>query len=126
MSWKRIKNTHETKSKMSNQDTRYPNLNPFIDAVEVIHKLALVYELHLVTVRTNSMVKNTNKMLMDYFPNIFDSVIFTYNKSGEIISKADACVRINAYYLIDDNLSHAIIAAKKGMQVLLFGSLSVE
>ena len=100
----------------------YQKIEPFQDAVEVIHELTSKYELHIVTARPDFLSDVTKLMLQKYFPDVFSSVIFTNHFSDKQRSKADVCNELNAIYLIDDHLHHAEIAAKQGISVLLFGN----
>lgn len=105
---------------MSSREIR--SLAPHREAVTVIGQLAAKYELHVVTGRHDKFAAMTHAMLNEYFPDIFSSVEFTNFFSERPRSKATVCEEIGASYLIDDHLHHALVVAKQGIEVLLFGS----
>lgn len=99
----------------------YQQSIPLPGAIEAIGELASKYELHIVTARSDSTIATTNQMLHKFFPDAFKSIIFTNHFSDKSRTKADVCNELGATYLIDDHIHHAEIAAKQGVQVLLFG-----
>lgn len=100
----------------------YRQLQPFNDAIDAIKKLSEKYELHIVTARPDILTNTTEQMVSKYFPDVFNSVIFTNHSSINQRSKADICNQLNADYLIEDSLHHAEVAASQGISVLLFGN----
>ena len=99
----------------------YQNVPPFKGAITVIAELAKKYELHIITARQDKLAEATKRMLAEHFPGIFKSIQFTNHFSGAAKTKAEVCQAIGANLLIDDHLNHAELAAKCGIDVLLFG-----
>ena len=102
----------------------YFNLKPTQEAIDVIRKLKLKYELHILTGRADFTEAATRKWLARHFPDIFDSVTFTnyFDLSGKRLSKGVICKQLKAVMLIDDHLDHALDTATYGIKVLLFGN----
>lgn len=100
---------------------------PFEDAISIVHELAKLHELHLVTGRSQSVDIATHAMLDAYFKDVFVSVEHvgpmkqpdgTYFKR----SKGEVCKLINADVLIDDNIHHAKNVLDTGTpHVIVFG-----
>ncbi len=99
----------------------YQLLEPFKEAVEVIHQLKNYHELHIVTGRNDFLQKATQDMLDAFFPDVFASVEYTNFFTDKPRSKSDVCVQLHADLLIDDHLHHASVVAECGTEVFLFG-----
>lgn len=104
-------------------------LEPTQEAVDVIHELGRVHDLHIVTGRSDFIEEATLRMLERHFPDIFRSVVLTnyFNVPDGVSAvvsrpKNEVCVELGADYLIDDHLHHAEITAPSVEEVFLFGN----
>ncbi len=104
-------------------DEKYP-LKQVIhkDTREVIRKLTQKFRLEIITSRKSNYQQVTLEWIEQHIPGVFDGVHFTdvWSK-GEGAKKAKVCLEIGAGYLIDDNAEHCNLAAKEGINALLFG-----
>ena len=85
-------------------------ITPRPDAVEVVQRLAMYHELHLVTARFLELELVTLRMLNTYFKDCFTEM----NHVGDG-SKGDICRAVRADTLIDDNAKHLIDAKNCGV-----------
>lgn len=101
----------------------YIDAQPIAQAKAALHQLSNRYELAIITARDVIVEELTLNWVQKYFPDIFKDVHFTaeYSLHGLNRTKAEACLGINAKYLIDDSLDKAEEVAKEGIKVLLFG-----
>lgn len=101
----------------------YIDAKPIDQAEAALHELSRRYELAIITARDVIVEELTLNWVQKYFPDIFKDVHFTaeYSLHGLNKTKAEACLDINAEYLIDDSLEKAEEVAKEGIKVLLFG-----
>lgn len=82
--------------------TQYGEIVPYNDAIAACSRLAQAHELHLVTARPDELTRVTERMLKQYFGDVFSSI----EHVGLDASKGEVCRRIAADVLIDDNLKH--------------------
>lgn len=94
----------------------YATTPPFIDAIEACRELAKEHELHLVTARPDAIMSVTIDMLSKYFSGVFAEV----EHVGLDGDKGEACRRLGASMLIDDNLKHLESARAQGLGGLLW------
>jgi len=97
-------------------------------ALTVLHQLKKQFQLVSLTSRPLDVVDITNDWLNQYFPGVFNDVIFgvPYQNGEdpnkwEKRTKADLAMKIGATYLIDDQPKHANSFAKIDGKSLLFG-----
>jgi 5'(3')-deoxyribonucleotidase len=91
-------------------------------ALKTLKALKKEYEFVVITSRDDIYTDATHKWLDEHFEDIFHHVRFIASrKNGHKITKAQVCREIGASYLIDDNAEHCNLAAKAGVQALLFG-----
>jgi 5'(3')-deoxyribonucleotidase len=90
---------------------RYTSLVPTDETVKVIHTLATVYELHLITARAGVVAAVTQAMLDEYFTSCFTRV----EHVGQTKTKGEVCAEIGADVLIDDNVKHLLSALEHGV-----------
>lgn len=92
------------------------------DAHSALLQLSHRFRLVIVTARYDEWQDATRRWVELYYPNVFDEVIFAGNKHAATPeTKGEACKRIGASYLIDDNPEHAASAVNEGMTAVLFG-----
>lgn len=98
------------------------NLKLVDGAGKAIRRLKKSHRLVIVTSRYGRQLETTEPWLEKHFRKTFDGVAFvgTWDKNREI-TKAIIAREIGADYLIDDNAEHCNLAAKAGIQALLFG-----
>lgn len=94
----------------------YKNLAPNPRAVEVLNRLSLDHELHLVTARKEEERLFTQSMLDTHLSGIFQSMEFV----GWSGSKGAICGGLEAQVLIDDNFRHLVSAHEWGVSNLLW------
>ena len=108
------------------QSEGYKLVSPLAAAHAAIVKLAIVYDLEAVSARLPQLSSITAGQLDKYFPNCFTGI--TSIGYAAILekprTKAEVCLELHAFSLIDDQLHHAEQAAKQGIQVVLFGNYS--
>ncbi len=90
----------------------FAKLAPRSDAVEVINRLGIDHELHLVTARDSAVELVTLQMLDKYFANCFHQL----HHLGRKVSKGGVCRQIGADVLVDDNLKHLEDAKENGVK----------
>ncbi|HJQ09334.1 MAG TPA: hypothetical protein VJ836_07690 [Candidatus Saccharimonadales bacterium] len=100
----------------------YQRAEPFLEAVRVTRALSQYHELHMVTGRPSFLLKATENMLAQHFPDIFQSIEFTHFFGIKSRSKAEVCRELGIDLLIDDHLHHALVVGACGIDVLLFGN----
>jgi uncharacterized HAD superfamily protein len=104
------------------ESEEYQRATPFVEAIEIIRKLSRSHELHVITGRADFLIKGTEHMLAEHFPDIFASIEFT-NFYGETPrQKSEVCRELGIDLLIDDHVHHARTVAECGIDVLLFGN----
>ena len=96
-------------------------------AVEAVHVLAKMHDLHLVTGRASFLEEITRRMLETHFSGCFKTVEHTnfIVASGDAAvrrSKGEVCYSLGAHALIDDHLQHghSVLEAQLG-KVIVFG-----
>ncbi len=98
----------------------------FSEALPVLKRLKKNHSLLLVTSRRRLLKQATADWVQQYLPGIFDAIhhagLFDDpNKNAHHLTKADILRKLNADYLIDDQLKHCEAAAKIGIPSVLFG-----
>ncbi len=101
--------------------SEYQQMEPFKEAVGVIHELKKYHELHIVTGRNDFLQQATQDMIDRFFPDTFTSIEYTNFFTDTPRSKGDVCIQLGADLLIDDHLHHASVVAECGTDVFLFG-----
>jgi 5'(3')-deoxyribonucleotidase len=91
-------------------------------ALETLRYLGARYELVVMTARKPDWQPATRRWIAERYPDIFSEIVFAGSQHNEVQeSKGEACARVGAAYLIDDNFDHAGAAIHKGIQVIVFG-----
>lgn len=96
------------------------------EARTVLKKLATRFNLVVATSRSTDFVADTAEWIDQNFPGIFSNIHHSgiYDSGHHFpysLTKADLIDRIEANYLIDDQLKHCIGVAERGVKALLFG-----
>jgi 5' nucleotidase, deoxy (Pyrimidine), cytosolic type C protein (NT5C). len=100
----------------------HSRFHPVPGAADALKKLSERYDLHIITVRRESIISDTREWVERHFPNIFDEMHFLHHwDKNDATSKAELCKRIRAVCLIDDSLRHCSLAARAGQSAILFG-----
>jgi len=105
----------------------YTDVLPLPEAVRAVKHLSQYYEFVGVTSRPEYVAEATGKWLEEHFGVV--KVVFTSfimggsDHQGIVLSKAEVCQDINAKYMIDDHLHHALSAADIGVEVLLLDQI---
>ncbi len=99
----------------------YQSALPFVEAIDALRTLSKQHDLHIITGRRDFLATATEKMLDQYFPDLFQSVQYTNFFSDKPRSKSEVCQALQVDLLIDDHLHHAKVVADCGIRVLLFG-----
>lgn len=100
----------------------FQQAQPFREAIQALRILKDKHDLHIVTGRSDFLTQATHDMLMEYLPEVFQSVEFTNFFGENARSKSDVCQQLGADLLIDDHMHHAAVVADCGIEVLLFGT----
>lgn len=100
----------------------HSRLAPINEAQDCLTQLAEHFDLHIVTARRRLIVDSTHEWVEKHYPGIFKGIRFVHVwEDLDPPSKAEVCKEIGAVLLIDDSVSHCSIAAKSGIDALLFG-----
>lgn len=103
----------------------FERLAPIQQAVISVKRLSRFYDFVAITSRPAFMQAMTEAWLNKYFRNIqgvrFTHFILAVDKPsvGKRLTKVDVCKEINARYMIEDHLHHAIPVAAAGVRVFL-------
>jgi 5'(3')-deoxyribonucleotidase len=97
------------------------HIPPFKQAHEVLRKLAMRFQLVVVTARKAEWERATRYWLEVHFPHTFTNIYFAGRRT-EKQTKGDLCKELGAEWLIDDNVLHAQSALDCGTKVILFGN----
>jgi len=95
-------------------------------AHEVLKELKERFTLVVLTTRRNSINQLTKEWISKYYPDIFDTFIFSgfFDSATEKsvhMTKGELAKRAGVNYLIDDQLKHVQSATEIGIKGLLFG-----
>jgi len=101
-------------------------------AVIVLNRLKSRYNLIVITSRSNRMKSDTINWINSKYPGIFeeDHIYFAgfwdnISDGGAIhYTKGELVKKLNADYLIDDQLKHCLSVSSLGMKSILFGNYS--
>jgi 5'(3')-deoxyribonucleotidase len=101
----------------------------FVEAEEILKKLATKYKLVVMTSRGEALRQDTLDWLKEHFGDIFTEVHHTGFYDGQHtdpfnMTKAALCKSVGVDYLIDDHPKHCFSVAEAGMKSLLFGNYS--
>ncbi|KAA8498248.1 hypothetical protein FVE85_5833 [Porphyridium purpureum] len=98
------------------------NIRVVPGAMDGIGRLREKYRLVVVTSRQLVIEKETRAWLDQFFPAVFDQVVFGnhWGLTGQKLSKPELCKAVGATTIIDDNLTYAKQCASSGIRVLLF------
>ncbi|MBI2044530.1 hypothetical protein HYT23_00575 [Candidatus Pacearchaeota archaeon] len=102
----------------------FSNLPPFEDAVRVVKRLAVIYNLTIITARHSAIHEHTKAWLAKHFPDTFQTINFAhFGKWGypHKISKVEKMRENGVSILIDDALYNILPAAGAGIKALLYG-----
>lgn len=97
---------------------------PMAGAIEALTSLKQSYSLTIVSARDPQTLISSTDWVAKYFPELFDDIILGIGNpmaQGRVQSKTEVCLNLGARLLIDDQLVHALEAARAGIPVLLFG-----
>jgi 5'(3')-deoxyribonucleotidase len=101
-------------------------VGPLLAARAAIKKLGRVYDLEIVSSRLPQLSSITASQLDKYFPGCFGGI--TSIGYAAVLekprTKAEVCLELNAFALIDDQLHHLAPAAERGIKAILFGNYS--
>jgi len=91
-------------------------------AQKMIAHLAQYYYLHIVTSRPVEVAKQTRKLVLRYFPDMFSGIHFCTKDWGSthICSKNEMCASLGAIALIDDHPKHVGLCVEAGLKVCVF------
>lgn len=99
---------------------------PLAEAVKSINRLQNSFDLIAITSRPKSLVDATKRWIKEHFGDAIPEVIFTNFIAavdgvggGVPLTKVEACKKINAKYMVEDHLYHALPVAQSGIQVFL-------
>lgn len=99
------------------------NATPLPEAVETVKRLSRHYDFVGVTSRPEYIAEATGEWLKQHFgvvKAVFTSFIMGgSDHQGTMLSKAEVCTDINAKYMIEDHLHHALPVADSGVRVFL-------
>ena len=121
---------HQTLREMSNHwHTTGQNLKhrPKTDALDALTRLRDRFSLIILTSRRIESQKDTIEWINLHFKGVFDDIVFCgiwdkMHKHNNKITKAEMCLRIKAYYLIDDQPKHIIGCTSAGIKCIMFGN----
>ncbi len=97
------------------------------DAVKVIKKLKVTYDLIIVTSRRIRSEAETLQWIEKHFGDVFDRIVFTGfwdnvdDPERHLRSKGGLLADHGVDYLIDDQPKHCLSAAEYGVKAVLFG-----
>lgn len=98
---------------------------PLLDAIEAVRRLSGAYTFIGVTSRPPEIAAATRDWLNLHFGDRVSDVIFTHfimaadSQNKTQLTKVEVCSDINATYMIEDHLHHAIPVAESGVKVFL-------
>lgn len=99
----------------------------FADALPVLQRLALRFDLVVTTSRRRVIQTITEAWLDKYFTGVFSNVHFVGIYDNKItdqsvrMTKSDLLMEVGASYVIDDQIKHCLGASERGIQAVLFG-----
>lgn len=93
------------------QTDEYARIEPIVEVVATVGRLAKEHELHLITARDGSVEAVTMAMLNKYLAGCFTTI----EHVGKTRSKGEVCHRIGADVLIDDNIHYLMSAIENGL-----------
>ncbi len=106
--------------------TEFKEITPLPEAVSAIKDLNQYFAFIAVTSRPFLMQEATASWLEEHFGPAISQVRFTHfimtarkDRPKEALSKIDVCKEINAQYMIEDHLYHAVPVAEAGIKVFL-------
>jgi 5'(3')-deoxyribonucleotidase len=95
---------------------------PVKGAYKALKRLSEHFDLHIVTARRKSVISTTHEWVEANYPGIFKSIRFVHLwDDANPPTKAEICQELGASLLIDDSTVHCELAAKGGIDSLLFG-----
>ena len=97
---------------------------PLKGAKEALGKLALIYDIIVLTARDIEAKDRTNAWIRRHFPDVFKDVHLVGNRRDSLNwrPKDEVCLELGVNYLIEDNLKTALRAHSAGIQTFLFGN----
>lgn len=101
-------------------------VTPIKGAAEALQKLSQNYEVIVLTARDISNFPRTSAWVEQHFPQIFKDVHLVGNKhdSKTYRTKAEVCLELGVYCLVDDNLNTVLETYAVGVKTVLFGNYS--
>ena len=99
------------------------HIQPLYGVENAIERLSAKYDLEIVTARHPEFEVQTWRWLQEKLPDKFRAIkLIGYAPMQEKpIKKADVCVEIGAFALIDDSVNHIAECAEIGIEGILFG-----
>lgn len=101
------------------------------DALHVLRRLAVRFNLSIVTSRHAATRDDTRAWIHERYPNIFTDETIHFaglwddpDHTSIHKTKADVIESLGAEYLIDDQLKHCLAVASSGRKAVLFGNYS--
>jgi 5'(3')-deoxyribonucleotidase len=95
---------------------------PYDNAHAVLKKLAIRFDLIVITARQEAWRFATITWIELNYPGIFSEVYFAGRKDTETpVTKGQLCKQKGVSWLIDDNAEHCESALEEGIDVVLFG-----
>jgi|JI10StandDraft_1071094.scaffolds.fasta_scaffold855291_2 5'(3')-deoxyribonucleotidase len=124
--WSEIWNTDrketERRAVAYHDSGAFERLQPIKGAYEALKSLSEDFDLHIVTARRKSIVDTTHEWVEMHYPGIFKSVRFVHLwDDANPPTKAEICQELGASLLIDDSITHCELAARGGLDSVLFG-----
>lgn len=95
-------------------------------AKEVLTELVKHYKLVVATARAIDLQKDTIDWVNSHYEGIFSEIHHagiwdSITMAGYQATKTELCKKINADYLVDDQLKHCLAANEAGIKTILFG-----
>lgn len=110
-----------TESFLSTHSLEIPPLAGAQDAIAAIRSCA---RLIVVTSREERIRSQTESWLERHFPAVFTDLVMTGHRyrGRQPMSKGEACRRMRADWLVDDQIEHVESARSRGISAALFGT----
>lgn len=103
----------------------YMEVEPIENARAILKRLAVTYDITILTARNSRYYERTERWLKHYFDVDFSSITmigYEEDQGDTPKTKAEVCVELGAEVLIDDSLKYLTEASSAGVKGVLFGS----
>ncbi len=101
----------------------YLQIEPIQGAQSIVSALKKQYEMHVITSRQHSTLKDTLHWLDRHFPHLFTELHFSssvyHGRNSRKQSKADICKELGVEFMVEDSLPYAAQRAAQGIPVFL-------